>query len=91
MPFGTGRRIRITALELRHISLPFRLTGKGGQTRHISFPIKLIHRVANHEQIPSFTVNLHIDDAHLALASDYLWPYVGVGFAIFSDFLFVID
>lgn len=61
-------------LELCHIVLPFRLAGQGGEACHGCVPLKVERRLHYHEQAGAQDVYLHLEDAYLAYALQYLFP-----------------
>ena len=78
MPFACRRQARVGALTLSYIGFPFGLAGQGGQSCHITFPVKVIYCVANHKHMVFKTINLHIKDADLTLAFNDFGPHMGV-------------
>ena len=91
MPFGTGRSIRITALELADVGLPLSLSGQCSKEGHILFKVEVILDIHNHKETSTFAVYLHIEDANLALASDDFRPYVGMSVHVLGNHLLVIN
>ena len=91
LPFLITAGICCTTLELAHIRLPLCLPGQSRQSRHIPLPVKIIHGVANHKQLPALAVDLHIQYAHLPLALNNLRPHVLMGFHILGNHLLVIN
>lgn len=91
LPFLITPGISSTALELADVGFPLRLTGKGGKEGHVAGKIEVILGVHNHKETPTFSIYLHIEDANLALASDYLWPHVSVSVHVLLNHLLVIN
>lgn len=78
-------------MALSHKGFPFSLTGQFRQSGHIFFPVEIVDRVANHEDMGALAIELHVEDADGALAFNNLRPNVGVNVAIFFDKLRVVD
>ena len=85
MPFPRGRQVGVGTLTLSHIGFPFGLSGQGGETSHIAFPIEIVYRVANHKHLVFKAVDLHIKDSDLTLAFNHFGPHMGVKFAVFFN------
>ena len=90
MPFGSRGKRRVAALVLRHVCLPFRLTGKLGQPRHVAFPVKVVNSVAYHKDSVPIAIYLHVEDAHFTLPIHHFAPHMGVNLYIFTNQLFII-
>ena len=91
LPFFVAAGVGGAALELGDVGFPFGLAGKRGQAGHVALEVEVVDGVHDHEQRSPLAVDLHVEDADLALAGDDLRPYVGVGVDVAGDHLFVID
>lgn len=85
MPFSRRRQVGVGTLTLRYIGLPLGLARQFRQSGHIAFPIEIIHRITNHKDLCTITIELHINNADFALASHDFGPNMGVHVAIFLD------
>ena len=91
MPLLVATGIRLAALELAHVGLPFGLSWQSYQSCHVALPVEIVYRVANHEEVSTFAVNLHIKYAHLTLTFDDFGPDVGMGFHVFLYHFLVVN
>jgi len=91
VPFVGGGGVGVAALVLGNVGFPFGLAGELGETGHVAFPVEIIHGVADHKDLVAETVDLHVEDAYLALAGHDFGPYMGVDFDIFTDEFIVGD
>ena len=90
MPLGGGGGIGVTALELGDIGFPLSLTRQCCQPRVVGLPVKVVNRVAYHEQAVAQDVYLHVENAHTADARLDLGPHVGASLDIFLYQLAVV-
>ena len=91
LPLLVTAGVGTAALELGDVSFPLGLTREGGKAGHVPLEVKIVLDIHYHEQAAALAVDLHIEDANFTLALNDLRPYVGVGFNILSNHLFVID
>ena len=90
LPLLVTAGIGTAALELGDVGFPLGLARKGGEASHVTFPVEVVHRVANHEEAAALPIYLHIQYAHFSLALDYFRPHVRMGFDVFLYHLLVI-
>lgn len=74
LPLLVALGVGIAALIGCYESLPLCLTRQGGQTSHGRIPIEIGNGLDNHDQMILATIDLHLEDAYLALALFNLRP-----------------
>ena len=90
LPFLVAAGVGGAALEPGDVGFPFGLPREGGEAGHVALEVEVIDRVHDHEEAAAAAVDLHVQDADLALAYYDFRPHVGVRFDILGDEGFIV-